>query len=231
MNCRDARPSRDLARSQTATKPPSVAGQQRISQTPSGSSGNSVDTGVGLPTIRMAQQGDRDAMRLIYEHYVASITRYVRSIVRDPLDAEDVTHNIFVKLFDVISQYEPRGVPFSAWLLRVARNASMDYVRSKRAIPVADVPETAHEDLESSIHRSHELQAALDCLPPAQREILILRHVVGLSPVEIAARLDRTEASVHGLHHRGRATLKARLQEMTAGPVVRGSRLERPAAA
>ena len=229
MISRDARPSRDLARPKY-TQRPATATQERLPRTPQPKS-NSTDGGVSLSTIQMAQQGDRDAMREIYEQHVASITRYVRSIVRDPLDAEDITHNIFVKLFDVISQYEPRGVPFSAWLLRVARNASMDYVRSKRSIPVADVPETMHGDLESSIHRSHELHAALADLPPAQREILILRHVVGLSPVEIAVRLDRTEASVHGLHHRGRAALKARLEELTAGPVVRGSRVKSTAAA
>jgi RNA polymerase sigma-70 factor (ECF subfamily) len=230
MISRDARPSRDIARPQNGIHASLATTQDRPSAM-SRSNGAAADPGVGISTIRLAQRGDRDALRAIYEHHAASVNRYVRSIVRDPLDAEDVTHNIFVKLFDVISQYEPRGVPFSAWLLRVARNAAMDYVRSKRAIPVADVPETTHGDLESSIHRSHDLHAALADLPPAQREILILRHVVGLSPVEIAVRLDRTEASVHGLHHRGRAALKARLQEMTAGPVVRESRVKSHAAA
>src|SRR5215207_607266 len=49
-----------------------------------------------------------------------------------------------------------------------------------------------------------------------QREVLVLRHIVGLSPVEIAGTLDKTESSVHGLHHRGRRLLRASLIELDA---------------
>jgi RNA polymerase sigma-70 factor, ECF subfamily len=56
-------------------------------------------------------------------------------------------------------------------------------------------------------------------LPEQQREVLVLRHVVGLSPAEIASRMGKTESSIHGLHHRGRATLKATLVELESEPV------------
>jgi len=60
----------------------------------------------------------------------------------------------------------------------------------------------------------------IDTLPEHQRTVVVLRHVVGLSPPEIADRLGRTERSVHGLHHRGRGALKAELLERGAGPAV-----------
>jgi RNA polymerase sigma-70 factor (ECF subfamily) len=58
---------------------------------------------------------------------------------------------------------------------------------------------------------------------PEQREVLVLRHLVGLSPGEIAKRLGKTEGSIHGLHHRGRAALQGLLREMNSAPVVRAS--------
>jgi RNA polymerase sigma-70 factor (ECF subfamily) len=56
--------------------------------------------------------------------------------------------------------------------------------------------------------------AALERPPEDQREVLILRHLAGLTPVEIAATLEKSESSVHALHHRGRRTLQARLSEL-----------------
>ena len=68
--------------------------------------------------------------------------------------------------------------------------------------------------------RYSSLRDALAQLPEEQREVLVLRHVAGLTPLEIARHMDRTESSVHGLHHRGRGTLQAALRELGAAPVV-----------
>lgn len=87
--------------------------------------------------------------------------------------------------------------------IRDAQRGDREAMRARRNVYVGEVQESAHDNLQADIHRSHELQSALDQLPEAQREILILRHFVGLTPGEIAIRLNRTEASVHGLHHRG----------------------------
>ncbi len=183
-----------------------------------------------LSTIRDAQRGDREALQQLYLQHADAVNRYVRGIVRNPSDAEDITHNVFLKLLDAIRQYEPRGTPFSGWLLRVARNAALDYMRARRNEYVGEVHEPGHDNLQADSHRSHELQSALDQLPETQREILILRHFVGLTPGEIAVRLNRTEASVHGLHHRGRAALRAQLEGFNAGPVVAQNRLKQSAA-
>jgi RNA polymerase sigma-70 factor (ECF subfamily) len=114
-------------------------------------------------------------------------------------------------------------VPFSAWILRVARNAALDHLRARRQIPFEEVRTTDEGHDEVQFERFHSLREALDRLPGEQREVLVLRHVIGLSPVEIADRMQKTESAIHGLHHRGRGALKAALRELDAAPVVQSA--------
>jgi RNA polymerase sigma-70 factor (ECF subfamily) len=65
------------------------------------------------------------------------------------------------------------------------------------------------------------LREALEVLPDEQREVVVLRHLVGLSPGEIAGRLGKTEPAIHGLHHRGRGALRTNLAERECAPAVR----------
>jgi len=78
----------------------------------------------------------------------------------------------------------------------------------------ADTPEYASPD------RVLSIKEALAALPEDQREVVVLRHILGLSPKEIADRLGKSEPSVHGLHHRGRGSLKAALIARGSGPAV-----------
>jgi RNA polymerase sigma-70 factor (ECF subfamily) len=148
------------------------------------------------------------------------VQRYIFSFVRDHHEAEDVTQNVFAKLMTSIRKYEQRDVPFVAWIMRVSRNAALDHMRSRRATPAEDLRLADDGHAQTSIDLGQDLRRALDQLPEDQREVLILRHVAGLSPVEIATTLQRSESSVHGLHHRGRRTLQAKLTEIGAAPVV-----------
>jgi RNA polymerase sigma-70 factor (ECF subfamily) len=121
-------------------------------------------------------------------------------------------------LIKKLQRYERREVPFTVWLLRVARNAALDNLRSRRSIPFEEVRTSDDSDQQTGFDRGQALRGALERLPQEQREVLILRHIVGLSPAEIAERLHKTESSVHGLHHRGRGALKATLLEFEAQP-------------
>jgi RNA polymerase sigma-70 factor (ECF subfamily) len=111
-------------------------------------------------------------------------------------------------------------VPFIAWLLRISRNAALDTMRSRRAV-LSDDPRVEGADDLSDRLRSLAVQDALATLPEGQRQVLYMRHVLGASPGEIADRLGKTQASVHGLHHRGRAALRAALSEQECAPSVR----------
>jgi RNA polymerase sigma-70 factor, ECF subfamily len=172
--------------------------------------------------VTRAKAGDNEAIRFLYMQYADNVYGYVRSIVRDDYEAEDVTQHVFAKLMVVLPKYEQRSVPFAAWILRVARNVAVDHMRQRRAIPCEEVREMEpRRDSGEAQQTSMGLREALEELPDDQREVLVLRHLVGLSPGEIAGRLGKTEPSVHGLHHRGRGSLRTALVERDCAPAVR----------
>lgn len=186
-------------------------------RTSAGSSGASELT---RQAVARAKTGDPEGLHYLYVRYADDVLRYVASFVGDHHEAEDITQNVFAKLMSAIKKYEQQDVPFDAWILRVARNAALDYLRARRAIPAEEVRLVDTGRAQTSIDRGRALRQALEDLPEDQREVLVLRHIVGLSPVEIAGTLDKTESSVHGLHHRGRRSLRASLEEQGAAPVV-----------
>lgn len=161
-----------------------------------------------------------EALHFIYVRYAEDVLRCVKGLVKDHHEAEDITQNVFAKLIGVIHKYEPRGVPFAAWILRVARNAALDHLRTRRMTPCEEVRVQDSDGRQVGHERRNDLRRALEGLPAEQREVLMLRHILGLSPLEIADVLGKTESSVHGLHHRGRQSLQSALEDLGAAPVV-----------
>jgi RNA polymerase sigma-70 factor (ECF subfamily) len=171
--------------------------------------------------VARAKEGDQEAVRFLYVQYADNVYGYVRSIVRDDYEAEDVTQHVFAKLMTVLPKYEQRSVPFAAWILRVARNVAVDHMRQRRAIPCEEVREhDRRKDHGEAQQTSLTLREALASLPEDQRQVIVLRHLVGLSPGEIAGRLGKSEPSIHGLHHRGRGSLRTALMERECAPAV-----------
>jgi RNA polymerase sigma-70 factor (ECF subfamily) len=169
--------------------------------------------------VARAKDGDREAVRYLYLRYSDNVYGYVRTIVRDHHDAEDVTQQVFAKLITAIARYEPRGVPFVAWLLRMAHNAAVDAIRSQRMTPTAEIFDPNVAAYEDPSDHARSLRDALAALPEDQRQVVVLRHVLGLSPVEIAAQLGRSSSSVYGLHHRGRRALCDNLVHLDSVPL------------
>jgi len=169
--------------------------------------------------IRAAKAGDWDALDYLYARHADDVLKFVQSIVRNRHDAEDVTQELFAKLMRALQKYEEQEVPFAAWIMRVARNAALDHVRARRQIPVEEVRISENGDEQTTFETLYAFKRALAALPEAQRQVLVMRHIGGLSPNEIAHRLNKTEASIQGLHHRGRAALKLSLSELGASPV------------
>jgi RNA polymerase sigma-70 factor (ECF subfamily) len=171
-----------------------------------------------LAAVARAKDGDADALRFLYLRYADNVYGYVCSIVRDDFEAEDVTQQIFAKLLTALGRYEPRVVPFSAWILRVAHNAAIDHVRTRRPVLLEEVhpPEAETDDGAGSRERFADLRLALDTLPTEQRDVIVLRFLVGLSPREIAERMGRSEDAVHGLQHRGRRRLRSEMLALAA---------------
>jgi RNA polymerase sigma-70 factor (ECF subfamily) len=177
------------------------------------------DSTVLRRTIVRAQAGDSRAIQFLYVRFTPDVRRYVRSLIKDPHEAEDITQTVFMKMIASIERYEPREVPFIAWLLRIARNTTLSHFRSHRSIPVEEVIAQGDDGRRRREH-SRALRAAIDALPEEQRQVVILRHLLGLSVDEIASMLGKSESSIHSLHHRGRINLQGALNEAGATPVV-----------
>jgi RNA polymerase sigma-70 factor (ECF subfamily) len=161
-----------------------------------------------LSAVAGARGGDPDALRFLYLRYADNVYGYVCSIVRDEHEAEDLTQQIFAKLLTTLDRYEPRQVPFSAWILRVAHNAAIDHLRARRPVPVEDVRPLHPAEDTTGRERFADLRLALASLPDEQRDVIVLRFLIGLTPSEVAARMGRSEDAVHGLQHRGRRRLR-----------------------
>lgn len=167
-----------------------------------------------------AKRGDQEALRFLYLSYASNIYGYVRAIVRDDYEAEDVTQQVFAKLITTLGKYDDQRAPFIAWLLRLAHNVAIDQLRANRFEPRESVIDSETSS-SADFNRAENLRVALAALPEKQRDVVILYDVAGLSHGEIADRLGQTQGSVRALHHRGRQTLQRELKRLESTPVTR----------
>ena len=151
-----------------------------------------------------AARADPAAFDALYRRYVARIYRYARAHTPGEDDAADLTQQIFLKALDALPRYRERGLPFAAWLFRIARNAAVDAHRRRRPTIAWDhVPEVARPpdagDPEAAAlrrERATQLRHLLDALDRDRRELLALRFAAGLPVREIAAVIGKSEAAV-----------------------------------
>ncbi len=169
--------------------------------------------------IQQAVQGDADAFGMLYERYVTQIYNYIYYRTGNTHDAEDLTERVFMRAMRHIGNYRNRGVPFSAWLYRIAHNLVANWYRDtsrRKEIPLQDVipMQPRQEHPESSVLEAEEREALLRVirrLPPERQQLLILKFVERLSNAEIGAIMGRTEGAIKSLYHR---TLLALRDEM-----------------
>lgn len=166
------------------------------------------DKAQGEAAVARAKTGDRHAVQYLYTTHYSTVLRYADSLVHDRETAEDVAQTTFLKLLTKIHLYEPRAVPFEAWLLRVTRNVALDELRRRKSRSCSELLEHDQVTVDAVADRFDTFHAALDRMPAPEREVLVLRHVVGLSWEEIADRMESTEPMVRTLHERGRHGLK-----------------------
>jgi RNA polymerase sigma-70 factor, ECF subfamily len=173
--------------------------------------------------VARAKKGDHEALSYLYLNYSPNIYGYVRSIVRDDHEAEDVTQHVFAKLITTLVKYEDRGGPFSPWLLCFARRVAIDHLRANRLTPTEEVLDPT-SSFSSDLDQAQTIWTAFAMLPDEQREVVFLRLVVGLTAGEIAERMGRTESSVNAHLHRGRHALCEELRRLDSTPLTVGSR-------
>ena len=171
--------------------------------------------------VARAQAGEMEAIRFLYVRFRDDVHGYVRSIVHDPHDAEDVNQQVFVKLIAAIHKYRRSEAPFASWLLAVARNVAFDHLRKRRPIPREELYPAAREADGCDPEVRLGFEQALGALPREHGRVLILRHLVGLTPAEIAEQMCRKESSIHGMHHRARKAIQRELVQGNQAPMVR----------
>ena len=167
--------------------------------------------------VAEAQRGDPEAFGRIFDAYVGPIHRFIASRVNRPSDAEDLTQLVFVKALEALPRYEARGIPFGGWLFRLARNAIIDQVRTRRdhlSLVAAVTRETDDAGPEATAFLRDELDRvarALHELTDDQREVIELRFFAGLSVQETADAMGRQDGTVRGLQFRALAALRRSL--------------------
>jgi RNA polymerase sigma-70 factor (ECF subfamily) len=165
--------------------------------------------------IALAQEGDTDAFGRVYDHFFAAVYRYCAFRLPKEI-AEDTTADIFVKAWEKLDSYKiQKGVPFAAWIFRIARYSVIDTYRSTRGFE--EVPETLADTDELSradkrLERKDALRTvrqALDKLPQRYREVLLLTYVSELPYSEVARVLHMSEGGVRILKLRALRKLES----------------------
>jgi len=173
--------------------------------------------------VTRAQAGDTAAFGDLYEQYSPLVFRFLRRRI-DGSDevVEDLAEDVFVKVYEKLDRYVERGLPFTAWLYRIAHNHLVDHLRSRpryQANSLDEVAEVAERSAPSAFGQVLDQQAlapALARLTPEQRQAVELRFLEGLSVAETASTMSRSEEAVKKLQARALANLRRHLSPSLA---------------
>ena len=174
--------------------------------------------------INKVKNGDAEAFGMLYEQYAEMIFRYIYSHLENRLDAEDLTEDIFIRAWRSLPQYDERGLPFSAFLFRIARNSLIDFYRQKKPLQSLDEIEiqsnqVGPEEVVELTFENLDLRDTIAQLREDYRNVVIFRFLSGLSPEETAQVMQRSVGAVRVLQHRALSMLKDLLE--------RGSRVRK----
>lgn len=170
-------------------------------------------------TVKKAIRGDRHAFGQLYDAYMDSIYRFIYLRVEDQQTAEDIAASVFLKAWEKLEDYQLRGVPFRAWLFRIARNAVIDHYRTRKEVaPLEAVVNTYDEGAVSVSEKvgtrleAEKIVTLMNQLTEDQRNVLSLKLVHGLNTQEVAKALGKRQGAVRALQMRGLQAL-AKLME------------------
>jgi RNA polymerase sigma-70 factor, ECF subfamily len=167
-------------------------------------------------------KADPEAFGALYERYVSKIYNYLYYRTANAHDAEDLTARVFQRAILHLDRYTSRGLPFSAWLYRIAHNLVANWHRDqgRRRHMALDEAERNHglalqaeapEAVVESRQEHERLLAAIRLLPADRQQLLILKYVEQLSNAEIGVILNRSEGAVKSLYHRTLLALRDEL--------------------
>jgi RNA polymerase sigma-70 factor (ECF subfamily) len=168
--------------------------------------------------VGRAAAGDSAAFAELYDAYAPRVRRFLRHQLGSGDLAEDLLQRTFVKMIEALPRYQSRGLPFGAWVFRIARNAVIDHRRTSHpAIPLdaaAERPANIGDPVATAEQGQDRdrLRHALDTLPDDQRQVLEWRFFAELSPGETAVLMGRSNGAVRVLQHRALVRLRQILE-------------------
>lgn len=168
--------------------------------------------------LRQALNGDAEAFGDLYLRYLDPIYRYIYFRVGSHDEAEDLTEEVFVRAWEALPTFTPRGQPFTSWLYRIAHNLVVDYRRRQKPLPMSEESlrtVTAQTPTpEEAVARSQEAEAliaALRELDDEEQHVIVLRFVQDLSHSEVAAIIGKSEGASRVIQHRALTKLQRAL--------------------
>jgi RNA polymerase sigma-70 factor (ECF subfamily) len=168
--------------------------------------------------VALSAGGNAEAFGHLYDRYQPEVLRYFGARVRHPEAAQDLTQQLFLRAWQAVPRYQDRGLPFGAWLFRMAHNLAVDYYRAHRRsepideIDVPDEDSTAPVEQLMAGERSERVQRALDRLSEDHRQVLVLRFALEKSAREAGEIMGRKEVTIRGLQFRALQALRAELE-------------------
>lgn len=174
----------------------------------------------------LAQQAktDRDAFGALYQRHVAAIYRYVYYRVGNAEDAEDITAKAFARALKHVHNYNNRGLPFTAWLYRIAHNVVANFHRDNSRHPSVPIEEielhSGHsDDADYKIDADQDrmrLLRAIRQLPDERQHLVVLKFVEQKQNSEIGQIMNRSEGAIKSLYHRTLLQLRELLDQAEA---------------
>ncbi len=164
--------------------------------------------------VLAAKAGDASAFGELYERYRDPIYRFCLARTGTAHDAEDLVSDVFVKALQSLDRYQDRGLPFVAFLYRIARNAAIDRARTLKqpfSFDALLVEPASKQNVEAEAGLAVEktiLLAALARLKPEHRDVITMRFIEGYAALEVAQFLGKTEGAIRTLQHRALERLR-----------------------
>jgi RNA polymerase sigma-70 factor (ECF subfamily) len=186
------------------------------------------DLGSDAALVQAAKAGDATAFGELYERYRDAIYRFCLSRTGTSHDAEDLTADVFVKALQSIDRWQDRGLPFAAFLYRIARNAAIDRSRTLKQPLSVDgllVQPASKQNVELEATFAVEksiLLAALTKLKSEHRDVVVMRFIEGYSALEVAGVLGKTEGAIRTLQHRALERLRKEFDAAERAAAKRG---------
>lgn len=162
-----------------------------------------------LTTLQKAIRGDKQAFTVLYDENIDVIYRFVEIRVGDLQTAEDLTSKIFMKSWEKLATFQDRGVPYRAWVFRIARNTIIDHYRTRKEVAPLELVSNTSDGAQPMVEKlandmdAEQLLTLMEQLTDSQRKVLILRLIDGLSTDETAAALRKRSGAVRALQMRG----------------------------